>query len=402
MEAGRDGMGAKVCWTLRNVLSCQFKDDIPTQLAAVGGLAHESQSPETLNDGIKADVNVLGIEDMRVKARLIRKSARIASWIQMRQEIFEVTRTQQHTDSQLVPMEIGVHLKSKGQDKDKGKVEKGKSDGMGARNESLKKAKDDDRRKCYCCRKTGHAKSQCKAGLNDLADAEEKPVTANSRLNSAAAVAPLADDHATTFPVTVPRVERKTSCACVRVETTTRSDVGGTAPTGTERVKLTSAISMCETCRMRDTCASGGIRPRGSRQTAQNDTTVVTMQSVTAPDDPAHGSVVESHFGSSKGRKFRVRYSEADVGFLILSAGEASQLDTGCQVMLPGPGKQITRTCARDPNVAKLEKNPESVLVARLGIRMHGWSTVVPEGQSGKVGRRGTANLCQAQQFHNM
>ena len=35
---------------------------------------------------------------MRVKARLIRKSARIASWMQVRKEILEITRTQQYTD----------------------------------------------------------------------------------------------------------------------------------------------------------------------------------------------------------------------------------------------------------------------------------------------------------------
>ena len=37
---------------LRNVLSCRRKDDIPTQLAAVKGPIHESQSSETVNDDI--------------------------------------------------------------------------------------------------------------------------------------------------------------------------------------------------------------------------------------------------------------------------------------------------------------------------------------------------------------
>ena len=49
--------------------------------------------------------------------------------------------------------------------------------------------------------------------------------------------------------------------------------------------------------------------------------------------------------------------------FLISSAGKTSQqsdwfeLDEGYQVMLPGPGGQTTRTCAKDSNVAKLEEN---------------------------------------------
>ena len=294
---------------LRNVLSCRRKDDVPTQLSADEGLAHESQSSETVNDDIMTDVNVLRMEDGRVKARLTGKSTKIVSWIQMQQETLDITRTQQYTDSNLLPRQIGVQPKSKGKGKD----------GKDAKNESSEKVKDDDRRKCNFCRETGHAKSQSRRRLKDLADAEGKPVTANSRPSSAAAVAPLADDYATTFLVTEPHVKRKSSCACVKIETTTRSDAGSTAPTGSERVKLISATPTCEACLMIDTRAGGG---RGSDQTAQRDTTVATTQFVTAPDDSAHGNVDESHFES---HKFQVRCNEAEVGFSISSAGKTSQ-----------------------------------------------------------------------------
>ena len=147
---------------------------------------------------------------------------------------------------------------------------------------------------------------------------------ANSRPSSTAAVAPLAGDHATTFPVTA-HVKRKSSCACVKIETTMRSDAGSTAPTGSERVKRISAFPTCETCLMMDKCAGRGRCPRRADQTAQKDTTVATMQSVKAPDDPAHGNVVESHFDSGESHKFQVRYKEADVGFSISSAGKTSQ-----------------------------------------------------------------------------
>ena len=181
--------------------------------------------------------------------------------------------------------------------------------------------KDDDRRKCYYCRETGHAKSQSRTRLKDLADAEEKSVTANSRPISTAAVVPLEDDSATTFLVTVPHV-KKYSCARVKIETTMRSDAGSTAPIGSEFVKLISAIPTFETCLMIDTCAGGGICPRGSDQTAQKDSTVAITQFVTAPDDSAHGNVDESHFES---HKFQVRWNEADVGFSISSAGKTSE-----------------------------------------------------------------------------
>ena len=86
---------------------------------------------------------------------------------------------------------------------------------------------------------------------------------------------------------------------------------------------------------------------------------MATTQFVTALDDPAHGNVDETHF---ENHKFQVRFDEADVGFISLSAGKTSQqsdwfeTDGGYQVMLPGPGEQ-TRTCAKDANVAKLEAN---------------------------------------------
>ena len=233
------------------------------------------------------------MEDGRVEACLIVESTRIASCIQVRKGILEITRAGQYADSNLVPVQIGVQTKSKGKDKD----------GKDARNESSEKVKDDDRRKCYHCREAGHAKSRSRTRSKDLADAEWKPVTANSRPSSTAADAPLVDDYVTMFLVTVPHGKRKSPCARVKIETTMRSDAGSTSSTGSERVKLISSIPTCKTCLMIDTCAGGGICPRGSDQTAQRDA-AVTTQFVTALDDSAHGNVDETHF---ENHKFQVR-----------------------------------------------------------------------------------------------
>ena len=46
--------------------------------------------------------------------------------------------------------------------------------GKDARIKSSEKVEDDDQRKCYYCREAGHAKSQSRTRLKDLADAEEK------------------------------------------------------------------------------------------------------------------------------------------------------------------------------------------------------------------------------------
>ena len=113
------------------LMSCRRKDDIPTQLPVDEGLAHECQSSETVIDDIMTDVNVLRMEDGRVKACLIPENTRIPSRIQMRKEILEITRTQQYVDSNLVPVQVGVQPKSKGNGKD----------GKDARNESSEKVK---------------------------------------------------------------------------------------------------------------------------------------------------------------------------------------------------------------------------------------------------------------------
>ena len=90
---------------LMNGLSYPFRGDLQNKLAAFERLVHdhESQSSKTVDDDIKIGVTLLGVE-MRVKEHLIRNSVRITRWTQMREEILEITRTQQYIDSQPVPM----------------------------------------------------------------------------------------------------------------------------------------------------------------------------------------------------------------------------------------------------------------------------------------------------------
>ena len=106
--------------------------------------------------------------------------------------------------------------------------------GKDAKNESSKKVKADDQRRCYYCQKTGHAKSQCETRLKDLADAEGKPVTANSHPNDTAATVQmhcsLPNEHVMTFPMALPCGRRKTSCEHNNADTTLRSNAANTAP----------------------------------------------------------------------------------------------------------------------------------------------------------------------------
>ena len=91
---------------------------------------------------------MLVMEDMRVKEHfirnsvritrrtcrvreehLIRNSVRITSWNQIREEILEITRTQQYIDSQPAPMQLAANPKSKGKRSKEGKLGKGKGQG---------------------------------------------------------------------------------------------------------------------------------------------------------------------------------------------------------------------------------------------------------------------------------
>ena len=131
LETVGDGMGAQtsdeVCGTPDERAGVQ----IPRRHSNKAGSIRENHTrlPKTVDDDIKIGVTILGMEDMRVKQHLIWNSVRITSWNQMREEILEITRTQQYIDSQPMPMQLGVNPKSKGKSKEskgKGKDIKGR------------------------------------------------------------------------------------------------------------------------------------------------------------------------------------------------------------------------------------------------------------------------------------
>ena len=142
-----------------------------------------------------------------------------------------------------------------------------------------------------------------------------------------------------------------------------RPGAGSIALAETKHVRPSAAIPSNATYPMMDTCAGVSIFLRGFDQSAMDDPTVAPVQLATATDDPVHGDAgKKSHFGLRDGRKFQVRYSEADVSFPIVSI-EASQqgnwfvFGPGFQSMLPGSSGEFLRTRVKDPSAAKLEKH---------------------------------------------
>ena len=207
-------------------------------------------------------------------------------------------------------------------------------------------------------------RAECRQRLKDFAEAEGKPEAASPHPHDATAIVPLqcllpGERHSSTFVIAMPCVNNKTSCEFCSEQTVRSPGAGSFAPAETQRVRPIAAIPSNETYLMMDTCAGASIFPRSFDQSATDDSTVAT-----ATDDPVHGDAgKKSCFGLRDGRKFQVRYNEADVSFPIVSIGEASQQGNwfvfrpGCQAMLPGSSGEYLRTCVKDPNAAKLEKH---------------------------------------------
>ena len=112
---------------------------------------------------------MLGMEDMRVKEHLIRNSVRITSWNQMREEILEITRTQQCIDSQPPPMQLGANPKSKGKGKEGQRQRQrqrqgyqGQRQGQGCEKRIVQESEKRRSEKCFYCDKTGHVRAECR------------------------------------------------------------------------------------------------------------------------------------------------------------------------------------------------------------------------------------------------
>ena len=98
----------------------------------------------------------------------------------------------------------------------------------------------------------------------------------------------------------------------------------------------------------------------------------------------------KSCFGLRDGRKFQVRYNEADVSFPIVSIGEASHQGNSVRVRSRLSSDvarlewRVLQDMCEGPKCGKIGETPRSVLVAMFGDGTHGRSTVVPESQDSK------------------
>jgi hypothetical protein len=77
------------------------------------------------------------MEDVKIKEHLIRNSSRLTTWAARREETLEATRTQQHIDSEPMPMQHGAT----GEGNEKGKHDKGGKCEKGGKGRAMAKAR---------------------------------------------------------------------------------------------------------------------------------------------------------------------------------------------------------------------------------------------------------------------
>ena len=159
----------------------------------------------------------------------------------MREEILEITRTQQYIDSQPMPMQLGANPKSEGKGKDskgKGKDVKGKDKGKDAKNESSKKATSDDQRKGFFCQKTGHVKgpsaeSDRKTLPMHRGETDGSVATRHSSGRAVAMITPQGERHTSTFVIAMPCANSETLCESSTEQAVKSPGAGSIAPVET-------------------------------------------------------------------------------------------------------------------------------------------------------------------------
>ena len=258
---------------LMNVLEYRFRDDIPTKLAAFERTVHdyENQSTKTVDDDIKMGVTMLGMEDMRVKEHLIRNSVRITSWNQMREEILEITRTQEYIDSQPMPMQLGESEEQRQGQREQRQWQRqghqGQRQGQGCEKRIVQESEKRRSEKVLLLQQNRSREGRVQTETEGPCRGRRETggsVATSTRRNSDRAVIVLTFRRETLVNVCQ-------SHALCTDQTVRSLGAGSFAPAATERTRPIVAIPSNETYMMMETCAGPNIFPRGFEQNATDD-----------------------------------------------------------------------------------------------------------------------------------
>ncbi|CAK0790137.1 unnamed protein product, partial [Prorocentrum cordatum] len=159
---------------LIKVLTAKFSGGIPQSLDQFEHLVREceGQAGKPFDEDLEIGIVIVNMVDTTVQQRLVKNSARLETWMAMKEVFLEMAGTEQHLNSQPRPMELGATPKGKkgdGKRQEGGrKRQRGRREGKVKGSEPKGKAKVGAAEKdCWYCGKKGHIAAECKKNAKD-------------------------------------------------------------------------------------------------------------------------------------------------------------------------------------------------------------------------------------------
>ena len=284
--------------SLSLILSTRFTSDIESELESFDKTIrrYESESGKTLDEEILLGVVVNGLQDQSIRDHIIRNSARLQTFQQVRTELLEIARTNRVLQQMPAPMDIGALPKGKGKGGKKG----GKGDQKGSKGgkPSTKDGKSKDGPKsnpnadkeCFYCKKKGHIKAECRKKAAD----DKQKVKGSGKNRTPNAAAPSEEPE----PMTATPTQETTFIAA--------------SIAGQQEVLV-------------DTGARMHLFQKGFDKFATKLNSTITTGLVTVTGEPLDTGNMKRSTMSTDGGDFNIDYAESDkVGFSVMSAGKAA------------------------------------------------------------------------------
>ena len=330
-------VASKYVGSLSLILSTRFSNDIESELEAFDKTIrrYESESGKTLDDEILLGVVVNGLQDSATRDHIIRNSARLTTFQQVRTELLEIARTNRVLSQMPAPMDIGALPKGKG-----GKGKKGKGDQKGGKGSGKSATKDgkgketpktnpNADKECFYCKKKGHVKAECRKKAAD--DKQKSKGSGKHRTPNAAA----------------PSDEPEPMSATPTQETTFIAS----AIAGQHEVLV-------------DTGAGMHLFQAGFDQFATKLNSKANTGLVTVTGEPLETGGLKRSVIATEGGDFNIDYAESSkVGFSVMSAGQAALKgtwtiigpDTQCMIVQQHSGL-IQRAVEQSQKIQLLKK----------------------------------------------
>ena len=359
--------------TLTSLLATKFSSDIEQELEQFEKMVrrYDAETGKALDDTMKLDIIVSGLQDSGLKDHVIRNSHRLKTYSSIKDELLELARTTRVLNSIPTAMDIGAApYKGKGKDKtpkgggkDKGKQKgaggQGSGKGRGSGSSTSYKSSSpsnpsnlNSQKECFYCKKKGHVKADCR---KRIADEKAKAKGGGFKTRSPHAASPAEEPE----PLSASPVQEEDHVAALTL---------AAAPAARTQVLV-------------DTGAGSHLFVKGFDKGSQvvpgsggKELVTVTGESLSS------GPKLKSLVKTKDGQAFSVEYSESEkVNFSVLSAGLAAAKGTWTII---GPDVQCLILDKNAHQLRRVLNQTKSIgLEKRRGVY---WLPLEPKEQMGE------------------